>query len=145
MNRRNFLALGGLGLAGFALDPERLLWTPGKRIFIPPAGGWHTDRLYARIYGQEILRASQELLHLSRQLEWNKDIVASIEPYEKGAYRTTEPMYVTESQQLTHYEIVDGRKQVLYRGDLRQMATVQPGDSVHFQFDVYPDYVFSKA
>ena len=36
MNRRNFLnALIGTA-AGFALDPERALWTKTKTIFIPP-------------------------------------------------------------------------------------------------------------
>lgn len=41
MNRRSFLALLASGVAGAALDPERLLWTPGARtIFVPPADGW---------------------------------------------------------------------------------------------------------
>ena len=36
MNRRNFLQLLGSGIVGFELDPERLLWQPGKKtIFIP--------------------------------------------------------------------------------------------------------------
>ena len=38
MDRRRFLQMVGLGGAAFALDPELLLWTPGKKtIFIPPA------------------------------------------------------------------------------------------------------------
>jgi hypothetical protein len=37
MNRRLFLQLGAAAAAGFALDPERLLWRPGaKTIFLPP-------------------------------------------------------------------------------------------------------------
>jgi len=37
MNRRRFLATLCAGAAGFALDPERLLWVPGKKtIFLPP-------------------------------------------------------------------------------------------------------------
>ena len=37
-DRRNFLKLVGAGLAGAALDPDRLLWRPGaKTISIPPA------------------------------------------------------------------------------------------------------------
>jgi len=37
MNRRGFLATLLAGAAGFALDPERLLWVPGqKTIFLPP-------------------------------------------------------------------------------------------------------------
>jgi hypothetical protein len=36
MNRRGFLGLLGLGTAGLVLDPERLLWVPGRRtIFLP--------------------------------------------------------------------------------------------------------------
>ncbi len=36
MNRRNFLQFAAVGL-GMALDPERLLWVPGRKtIFIPP-------------------------------------------------------------------------------------------------------------
>ena len=37
MNRRAFLRALGLASAGFALDPERLLWVPGQRtFFLPP-------------------------------------------------------------------------------------------------------------
>lgn len=35
MNRRGFLNLLGIGAATAAVDPERLLWTPTKKIFIP--------------------------------------------------------------------------------------------------------------
>jgi hypothetical protein len=36
MNRRAFLGALGAAIAGATLDPERLLWVPGrKRIFIP--------------------------------------------------------------------------------------------------------------
>lgn len=31
MNRRGFLSLLGTAAAGFALDPERLLWVPGQK------------------------------------------------------------------------------------------------------------------
>jgi hypothetical protein len=41
MNRRGFLQTLAAGLAGAALDPERLLWTPGaKTHFLPPPKGW---------------------------------------------------------------------------------------------------------
>lgn len=33
MNRRSFLGLLGVGAAGFALDPERLLWRPGEKSY----------------------------------------------------------------------------------------------------------------
>ena len=36
MDRRSFLGLLGAGAAGFALDPERLLWRPGQRTFFLP-------------------------------------------------------------------------------------------------------------
>ena len=36
MNRRLFLRLLGLGAAGAVVDPDALLWTPGKKtIFLP--------------------------------------------------------------------------------------------------------------
>jgi hypothetical protein len=38
MNRRSFLRLAGVAAAGFALDPERLLWVPGRKtFFLPPS------------------------------------------------------------------------------------------------------------
>lgn len=36
MNRRGFLGLLGAAAAGIALDPERLLWTPGKKLISIP-------------------------------------------------------------------------------------------------------------
>lgn len=33
MNRRNFLRLSGAAAAGFALDPDKLLWVPGQKTF----------------------------------------------------------------------------------------------------------------
>lgn len=37
MNRRSFLTILAGGAAGFALDPERLLWVPGQRThFVMP-------------------------------------------------------------------------------------------------------------
>lgn len=36
MNRRGFLGMLGMSAAALALDPERLLWVPGKKtIFVP--------------------------------------------------------------------------------------------------------------
>jgi hypothetical protein len=38
MNRRSFLTALGIGVTAATLDPEKLLWIPGKKtIFIPPA------------------------------------------------------------------------------------------------------------
>ncbi len=37
MNRRAFLAAFTGGAAAFALDPERALWVPGKRVISVPA------------------------------------------------------------------------------------------------------------
>jgi hypothetical protein len=41
MNRRRFLTLFATAAAVAAVDPERLLWTPGARThFLAPEGGW---------------------------------------------------------------------------------------------------------
>lgn len=37
MNRREFFIRAVLSAAALAVDPEQLLWTPKKTIFIPPA------------------------------------------------------------------------------------------------------------
>lgn len=37
MNRRNFLSLFGIGAAVAAIDPERILWTPGRKLISIPA------------------------------------------------------------------------------------------------------------
>ena len=38
MRRRAFLSLLGVGLAGYALDPDRALWVPGRKTYfvLPP-------------------------------------------------------------------------------------------------------------
>lgn len=36
MNRRSFLSSLGIGIGALAIDPEQLIWTPKKTIFIPP-------------------------------------------------------------------------------------------------------------
>lgn len=42
MNRRGFIRLLGAAAAVAAIDPERLLWTPGKvtHVLPPPSGWW---------------------------------------------------------------------------------------------------------
>ncbi len=37
MNRRDFLGFLGAAIAGATLDPERLLWEPGKKLISIPA------------------------------------------------------------------------------------------------------------
>ena len=46
MDRRNFLTSAVAALGALAIDPEELLWTPGKtKIFIPPANNFLTMRM----------------------------------------------------------------------------------------------------
>ena len=58
MNRRAFLTALALGSAGFAFDPERLLWVPGARtIFLPPVhrlvlGEWVTREAFRALANQ---------------------------------------------------------------------------------------------
>jgi hypothetical protein len=50
MHRRGFLGLAFSGLAGFALDPERLLWVPGQRTyFLPSTARWAGWEIYTRL------------------------------------------------------------------------------------------------
>lgn len=70
MNRRTFLELLA---AGFALDPERLLWRPGaktiflppKTIFLPPMPGglFNPAREIARLYRKAVFEDA-DFFHL---------------------------------------------------------------------------------
>lgn len=60
MNRRGLFAL----LGGLAVAPQEL-WTPSKSIFLPPRGGWVSQKVYnyLAIYGsdgREIARRAVE-------------------------------------------------------------------------------------
>lgn len=82
MNRRNFLKILAGGAAGFALDPERLLWVPGQRThFVMPSIAFdHVEysgsftvstndviEIFKQVYG------SERLAELARQeiVLWN--------------------------------------------------------------------------
>lgn len=47
MNRRSFLGFGLTALAAAAMDPERVLWEPGKRTYFLPPERPRTRDLYA--------------------------------------------------------------------------------------------------
>lgn len=53
MNRRGFLGAAIAAAAGLALDPERALWTPGKKLISIPAAPRY--------------RTALELIHLAAQ------------------------------------------------------------------------------
>ena len=60
MNRRAFLRLLALGVAGHNLDIDRLLWIPGeKTIFLPSKG-----LSYSQIVDTELLRLYPKLATL---------------------------------------------------------------------------------
>ena len=78
MNRRNFIASL---LATAVLDPERLLWTPTKTIFIPPPSGlaFHNDAFTlmtidlpapSRFYVARLRFTKEELQEIQRDW-WN--------------------------------------------------------------------------
>lgn len=49
MNRRGFLGFLGAAVAGATLDPERLLWQPGKKfISVPSIGYDEMEEMYLR-------------------------------------------------------------------------------------------------
>ena len=66
MNRRGFFGLLGAGLAGFALDPERLLWVPGQKTFFLPSGVRFQDPVFL---APEWVEAFQRLFD---KLEWKR-------------------------------------------------------------------------
>lgn len=82
MNRRAFLSTLAAGLAGAALDPERLLWVPGqKTIFIPaiPASRLVTTD-YLQLLVEEGLRRLRSEIEMSRFLNrgyYSADVVPS--------------------------------------------------------------------
>lgn len=47
MHRRTFLRSAAAAVAALAVDPEKLLWTPGRKTIITaPAGGWIAPEEY---------------------------------------------------------------------------------------------------
>ncbi len=68
MNRRAFLAAL---IAGATLDPEKLLWVPGKKLIsIPPPRQWVVDLMQQRI-SEALAQMRQEgLFALWRDGEW---------------------------------------------------------------------------
>lgn len=66
MRRRAFLQSLAAGVAGFALDPERLLWVPGQRVFFftPPP-------LYPTLSISQIVAATYEKVLRERRLTDN--------------------------------------------------------------------------
>jgi hypothetical protein len=58
MNRREWLKRAAMGAALLVTDPEELLWTPTKKIFIPPARGfqgicWDGEEIFFDPYASE--------------------------------------------------------------------------------------------
>jgi len=73
-DRRAFLRAFGLGAVGIALDPERLLWVPGrKRIFLPPS------RYYQRPL-EEWMRQNRELLIARMTAEMEEHFINGTSP-----------------------------------------------------------------
>jgi hypothetical protein len=55
LNRRGFLSLLGIGAATAAIDPERLIWTPGRKLISIPA-----PRVIVRVNITDVLAAQIE-------------------------------------------------------------------------------------
>lgn len=63
MNRRDFFRKATLAAAALAVDPEQLLWTPKKTIFIPNA---------PKLPDQWI-RINDEVWYFNRDSAWSSD------------------------------------------------------------------------
>jgi hypothetical protein len=86
LTRRNFFKLGAAAVATMALDPEKLLWTPGeKTIFLPPAGGWAT-RYVGMDLGHGESHAAVVAFLKQNQEDYNRIVGASLESIEHGNY-----------------------------------------------------------
>lgn len=63
-NRRGFLSLLASGLAGAVLDPDRLLWVPGKKLISIPKPKFESGLIYNDLTGEQIrLILNQRLLN----------------------------------------------------------------------------------
>lgn len=68
MNRRAFLRLLALGVAGHNLDVDRLLWIPGeKKIFLPSVTSDGVGLSYSQIIDAEMRRIIPKLATLFDQ------------------------------------------------------------------------------
>lgn len=65
ISRRGLFGILGAALASATLDPERLLWKPGKLISIPPVVGHRKEFLTVDI----ITRKTLEMLSNSMRIE----------------------------------------------------------------------------
>lgn len=64
MNRRSFLSAAITAATALAVDPERLLWTPTKTIFIPPAPSDYITATTGILGRQEAVRRWLEEVNL---------------------------------------------------------------------------------
>lgn len=60
MNRRNFLRAAILGTTVMAVAPQ-LLWTPTKKIFLPPVGGWAGPKFQYKYYSVNITLSLEDI------------------------------------------------------------------------------------
>ena len=73
LHRRGFLTALSAALAGSVLDPERLLWVPGRTAYfvMPPAGNhFVSDEWISR----EFLRVASNNLRFTGDVSWRYDV-----------------------------------------------------------------------
>lgn len=90
MNRRAFFQRAAIGAAALAVDPERLLWTPGaKTIFVPPAPrivtgtelerrlreAWHWEHITLAEWMERVERPTSELRRAIELLSIRNDLL----------------------------------------------------------------------
>jgi hypothetical protein len=73
MKRRGFLA----ALAGTALDPERLLWIPGRKLISIPAARLAPVAGSSRIHGRVLVHSLKYQDALNRILSLQCELIAS--------------------------------------------------------------------
>ena len=80
MNRRRFFSVLAAGVAGLAIDPERLVWTPGAKTHIlPPAEGWKeihdAQREYDRLRSMELDMRLKFVRHVNGEFPARIDVL----------------------------------------------------------------------
>lgn len=125
MNRRGFLTALLSSAAAVAIDPERLLWVPGRKLISIPTPQIHR---YGTIYVQKgIIRIGQTLLVPEYPRQGRPGNYKPMPSIVRPTIVTTDPFLFDENREL-HRQSPEGERE--YRERNRQ-ALIRMGYPVH--------------